>query len=160
MILSNQLNIMIERVHEDKENPSVTPTFYMALYLLDVLCNTNIFACINFSWHYLEAHVHLYCHILWDNKYKRSYTNICDFFLVQLYYLIFYRECPRLPDDSKKLISHIGNWYVQQDLTHIRIYGTTTTPHILFEYVPNRPFVGETSYHTFLQGLNASLLKE
>ena len=69
---------MIERVHEAKENICVVPTFYMDSYLLEFLCDAHIFVGTNFSWYISKALVHVYCHILWDNKCKRSYKNMCD----------------------------------------------------------------------------------
>jgi hypothetical protein len=62
-ILSNQLNDMIERVHKTMKNPRFVPSFYMALYLLDVICDTNIFIVLNFNYHVSEV-VHVYFHIL------------------------------------------------------------------------------------------------
>jgi hypothetical protein len=142
----NQLNCMIERAQKEKEKPRVVPTFYMASYLLDVICASNIFGGLNLNWHISKLLVHVYFQILWDNKYKRSYSTICDFFLAPLYKIIFYRECPRLTKDAKKLISYIGNWYLQEDLTYLRICGATATPHLFPKYVPDRIVLGEITY--------------
>jgi hypothetical protein len=42
-ILSNQLGLMIEKVHQVKKALDIVPTFYMASYLLDVICVGNVF---------------------------------------------------------------------------------------------------------------------
>jgi hypothetical protein len=81
--------------------------------------------------------------MFWENKYKKQYSTICDFFLALLYKIIFYRECPRLIEDARKLIKYLGNWYLQEDLTYLRIYGATTTPHLFPKYVPDRVVLGE-----------------
>jgi hypothetical protein len=67
---------------------------------------------------------------------------------------------PQLTDNAKKIISHIGNWYIQENITYIRICGATEAPHLLPKYVPDRLVVGEIAYQIVLQGFNASLLKE
>jgi hypothetical protein len=85
---------MIERVHKEKENLGVVPSFYMDSYLLDVVCATNVFMGLNLSWHILEAHVHVYFQSLWENKYKKAYITICDHFLAHLYFIIFVRNAP------------------------------------------------------------------
>jgi hypothetical protein len=65
------------------------PNFYMASYLLDVMCARNVFAGMNLSWHVTELPVHFYFSVLWENWYKK--------------------ECPRLSVASKKMISKVGH---------------------------------------------------
>jgi hypothetical protein len=48
-IISKQLSICIQQAQTPKEGE--TPTFYMASYLLDVMCARNIFSGMNLSWH-------------------------------------------------------------------------------------------------------------
>jgi hypothetical protein len=80
---------------------------------------SNVFVEMNLSWHVSEAHVHIYFSMLWENKYKKSYAMICDLFLAQLYTIIFHQECPRLSKQAKKILSHIGNWYIEEKHTYI-----------------------------------------
>jgi hypothetical protein len=49
VIISKKLSICIQQSQTPKEGE--TPTFYMASYLLDVMCTRNIFAGMNLSWH-------------------------------------------------------------------------------------------------------------
>jgi hypothetical protein len=58
-----------------------TPTFYMDLYLLDVMCARNIFTGMNLSWHVAKLPVHVYFSVLWENRYTRSYSLIYDEFI-------------------------------------------------------------------------------
>jgi hypothetical protein len=76
------------------------------------------------------------------------------------YRLVFSKECPRFSKESTRLIKNVGSWYLQEDYTHLRIYGVTTSPHIIPKYVPNRLTSGETVYNTIFQGFNASLAKD
>jgi hypothetical protein len=78
-IISKQLstNILQSLTPEDGE----MPTFHMASCLLDVVCARNVFSCINMSWNLEELPVHLYFNIMWENKYKKYYTLICDEFI-------------------------------------------------------------------------------
>jgi hypothetical protein len=48
-IISKQLSICIQQAQTPKEGE--TPSFYMALYLLNVMCTINVFADMNLSWH-------------------------------------------------------------------------------------------------------------
>jgi hypothetical protein len=102
----------------------------------------------------------VYFSILWENKYKKSYPMIYDLFLAKLYFIIFHQECPRLSKQAKKIISLIGNWYLEEKCTYFRIFGATGAPHLLPAYVPNILALGEICYQTILQGFNASLVKD
>jgi hypothetical protein len=57
-IISKQLSTCIQQAQMPKEGE--TPSFYMASYLLDVICARNAFAGMNLSWHSSELLVHVY----------------------------------------------------------------------------------------------------
>jgi hypothetical protein len=111
-IISKQLSTYIKQAQTPKEGD--TPAFYMALYLLDIICARNAFAGINLNWHPSELAVHVYFSILWENKYKKSYAVIYDHFIAPIYFFLFRKECPRLSDEAKKVIVKIGHWYLDE----------------------------------------------
>ena len=78
-IISKKLSTNVAQDQVSKEGEA--PTFHMALYLLDVICATNVFASMNLSWHVAELPVHVYFIILWENTYKKSYALIWDEFI-------------------------------------------------------------------------------
>jgi hypothetical protein len=110
----------------------------MASYLLDVMCARNIFAGMNLSWHIAELPVHVYFIILWENRYKKSYSLICDEFITRIYFIFFKKECPRLLVAAKKMISKVGHWYLDERDTYIGVFGATGAPHILPTHVLDR----------------------
>jgi hypothetical protein len=59
-IVSNQLCNMIEKVHKIKQKICVVNFFYMASYILDVICARNVFLGINLSCNISEAPIHVY----------------------------------------------------------------------------------------------------
>jgi hypothetical protein len=61
----NQMSMCIEQDQTSKEGETLS--FYMASYLLDVMCAKNIFVDVNLSWHVIELLVHIYFSILWEN---------------------------------------------------------------------------------------------
>ena len=67
-IISKQLSTGIEEAKNPKAGE--IPTFYMAYYLLDAICTTNVFLGLSLSFHVFELLVHVYFNILWENKYK------------------------------------------------------------------------------------------
>jgi hypothetical protein len=86
-IISKQLSTCIKKAQAPKEED--TPTFYMASYVLDVICARNDFARINRNWHPLELAVHVYFNILWEKRYKKSYVVIYDHFIAPIYFFLF-----------------------------------------------------------------------
>jgi hypothetical protein len=78
-IISKQLSICVKQAQTLKEGEALT--FYMASYLLDVMCARNVFTNMNLSWHFAELLVHVYFNVLWENMYKKSYSLICDEFI-------------------------------------------------------------------------------
>jgi hypothetical protein len=51
-IISKKLSITIQQAQETKEGE--TPSFFMASFLLDVICARNVFSGMNLSWHVLS----------------------------------------------------------------------------------------------------------
>jgi hypothetical protein len=81
----------------------------MASYLLVVICARNFFANMNLRWHVAEIPVHVYFSILWENRYKKSYTFICDEFISRIHFIIFKKECPRLSAVAKKMVAKVAH---------------------------------------------------
>jgi hypothetical protein len=132
----------------------------MASYLLDVMCTRNVFANMNLRWHVVELLVHVYFNILWENRYKKSYTLIFDEFIAHIHFIIFKKECPRLSTATKKRIAKVGHWYLYKFSNYIRVFEAIGEPHILPYHVPDPLIVGEICYHTILQSYNATLVKD
>jgi hypothetical protein len=98
--ISKQQSICVPQAQVPKEGEALT--FYMASYLLDVMCAINVFVGMNLRWHVAELLVHVYFNVLWENMYKKSYSLICDEFIAQIYFIIFKKKCPKAIDDSQK----------------------------------------------------------
>jgi hypothetical protein len=79
VIIYKQLSICIQQAQTSKEVETLV--FYMASYLLDVMCTKNIFVGMNLSWHVAKLPVHVYFSVLWENMYKRYYSLIYDEFI-------------------------------------------------------------------------------
>jgi hypothetical protein len=92
-IISKQLSICIQQAQTLKEGE--TPSFYMDSYLLDVICARNSFSRMNLSWHASELLVHVYFGILWENRYKKSYSLICDQFIVRIHFMLVQERVPK-----------------------------------------------------------------
>jgi hypothetical protein len=122
------------------------PAFHMASYMLDVICVRNVFIYMDLSWHVAKMPIHVYFNILWENRYKKSYSLICNEFIAQIYFIIFKKEFPRLSMEAKKMISKVGHWYLDEHTTYIKVFRATRAPHFFPSHVPYRLIVGEICY--------------
>jgi hypothetical protein len=61
-IISKQLSSCVQEAQTSKEGEA--PTFYMASYLVDVMCARNVFIGMNLSWHVAEVLVHVYFSVM------------------------------------------------------------------------------------------------
>jgi hypothetical protein len=93
---------------------------FMASYLLDVICARNIFPGMGLSWHVSELLFHVYFSILWENMYKKSYAMICDEFLAKGILHYFQAKFPKTFKSTKRVISRIGHWYLEEKRTYLR----------------------------------------
>jgi hypothetical protein len=157
-IISKQMSTYIRQAQTLKEGETLS--FYMASYLLDVVCARNDFDGMNLIWHTSDLLVHVYFGILWENRYKKSYSLIRDQFIADIHLFLFKKECPRLSDAAKNIISKVGQWYLDERDTYIRFFSATRAPYLLHACVPDRLIIGEICYQSILQGYNATLVKD
>jgi hypothetical protein len=81
----------------------------MASYLLGVIWTRNVFSGMKLSWHISELSIHVYFSVLWEKRYKKSNSLICDEFIACIHLILFKKECPRLLVAAKKMISKVGH---------------------------------------------------
>jgi hypothetical protein len=134
MIISKHISTCILQDQQPKEGE--TPAFYMVSYQLDVICARNVFTGMNLSWNTFEILVHVYFSIVCENRYKISYSLICNQFIAPIHFLLFKKEFPRLSDAAKKVISKVGHWYLDEHGSYIRVFSATGAPHLIPLYVP------------------------
>ena len=69
--------------------------------------------------------------------YVTRFYDICESFLGWVYFLIFNKETPAFFPEAKTLIATMGDWYVGESFTYIRIFGSNAA-HMLPKVVPDR----------------------
>lgn len=97
--------------------------------------------------------------MLWENKYKEDYDQICNKVFPTLYQIMFGEEAPCLSPEGQAIVKEYGDWYMTPIGIYIRIARSTKPPHWLPHLVPDSLFLLETSYQTFVNDLVASLHK-
>ena len=97
--------------------------------------------------------------MLWENKYKEDYDQICNKFFPTLYQALFEEETPCISPERQAIVKELGDWYMTLDGVYIRIAGSTKPPHWLPHFEPDSLLLQEIAYQTFINGVAASLHK-
>ena len=123
------------------------------------MCASLEFSSLEWKWEPSLPSVHVYCKMLWENKYKEDYDQICNKFFPSLYETLFREEIPCLSLARQASVKELGDWYMTPTRVYIRIVGSTKPPHWIPHFVPDSLLLQEVSYQTFINGVAASLHK-
>ena len=127
-LISSNLDNQLKKVHKEHQ-------FYMSTYLIDVMCANLEFPSLKWKWELTLPLVHVYCKMLWENKYKEDYDQICNKFFPTLYQTLFEEETPCLSPEVQAIVKELGDWYMTSAGVYIRIAGSTNPPHWLPHFV-------------------------
>jgi hypothetical protein len=58
------------------------------------------------------------------------------------------------------IIRRIGDWYLMEHGTYIRIYGAMKAPHLLPRYVPDKLVLQEVAYQTVINRVREILYRD
>jgi hypothetical protein len=97
--------------------------FHMSSYLIDIMCIAHQYPKMGWAWKPTDPTIHIYCKVLWEHKYRQEYHKICEHFLAPLYEFIFCMPTPCMIDKALVVIRRIGDWYLMDHGTYIKIYG-------------------------------------
>ena len=85
-------------------------------------------------------------------NYVARFYDICESFLGWVYFLIFHKEAHAFSLEEKDLIATMGDWYISESLTYIRVY-CRNTAHMLPKVMPDRLVLEEISFQTVKEGI-------
>ena len=126
----------------------------MSSYLLDVMCASWEYPSLGWIWKQDLLSIHVYYKMLWENKYKEDYKQICNDLFAAIYWILCGEEAPCLSFEGQKIAKPYGYWYMTSDGFYIRILGSTKAPHWLPHFV-----IRDISYQNYVNGVVASLHK-
>jgi hypothetical protein len=65
-----------------------------------------------------------------------------------------------MTDKAIIIIKRIGNWYLMEHGTYIRVYGAMKSPHLLPRFVPDRLVLQEVAYQTVIHRVSGILYRD
>ena len=149
-LISSSLDLQLKKYWKENQ-------LFMSSYLLDVMCANIEYPYLGWRWEPNLLSVHVFCKMLWENKYKDDYEWICNVLFSTLYQVLFGEEAPCLSPKGKKIFKEYGDWYMTPDEVYIIIVGRTKPPHWFPHFVPDTLFLKEIAYQTYVNGVVASL---
>ena len=66
--------------------------------------------------------------------------------MLPMYQMIFNEKAPRVSKEANEDILPIARWFAEEKFTYIRVFGSSTFPHVLPYYVPDRLLAREIAY--------------
>jgi len=57
-------------------------------------------------------------------------------------------------------VSKVGDWYITERGTYIRIFRATKAPHVLPRFIPDKLALQEVAYPTLVHGVGAALIRD
>ena len=120
-LISSSLDLQLKKAQKEHN-------FFMSSYLLDVMCASKEYPSLGWKWKSGLSSIHVYCKMLWKNKYK-DYDLICNGLFSTIYQVFFGEEAPCLSPKGQKIVKEYGDWYMTPDGIYIRISSSTKPPH-------------------------------
>ena len=131
----------------------------MTSYLMDVMCASGEYPSLGWKWNPSLSSIHVYCKMIWENKYKEDYERICNGLFAPIYQILFGKEAPRLSLEGQEIVKKYGDQCMTPDGVYIRMIGGTKSPHWLPHFIPDKLLLQDMGYQTCINGIFASLLK-
>lgn len=127
-LISSNLDLQLKK--DQKEHQ-----FFMFSYLLDVMCANKEYISLGWKWESNLSSIHVYCKMIWENKYKEDNELICNGLFSKIYQVLFGEEAPCLSPEGKNIAKEYGDWYMTPDGAYIIISDSTKAPHWLPHFV-------------------------
>lgn len=151
-IISSNLDNQLKKAQKDHE-------FYMASYLMNVMRGSWEYLEMGWNWYPSQSSIHVYCKVIWENKYKEDYERICNGLFTHIHQVLFGEEVPCISSKVQTLVQKYGSWYMTPDGVYMRMINITKDPHWIPHFIPYKLMLQEIAYQTHINNLSASLIK-
>jgi len=147
-ILSDKLaQAVLEFRNNTRISERIIPPFYYSAYILDTLCFNFEFPVLGWRWTPQESMpIHIYHQKLWKSSYKHHLYQVCNGFMLPIYYSIFDKPIPKISYQDGIDLTSIGRWFGEEKFTYIRVFGSQAEPHVLPLYIPDKLLGREITY--------------
>lgn len=96
--------------------------------------------------------VHVYHKELWDSQFTPYFYQICHGIMFPLYKMLYDKDPLRCSPESEVDILPVARWFGRELYTYVRVFTSSSTPHVLPLHIPNKLLAREISYQTCGKG--------
>jgi hypothetical protein len=126
--------------------------FYMSAYIMDAICYVTPFPLMNWSWGIsCPEPIHKYHLALWEENAKDTFYEVCHFVIIPMHRMFFGCEPPRISDAITESLKVVVDWFIEENVSYIRIYGCSIPPHALPKFLPDKLVCREVA-HQIVKG--------
>jgi hypothetical protein len=144
--------------YREKKAAGKPSGFYMSAYIMDAICSLTPFPLMNWAWSPThEKTVHEYHDKLWENNANKFIYEIFNWVMVPLHVTIFGLLPPRISDSIAENLSHIADWYVEEEFSYLRVFGAVVPPSALPLFIPDKLACREIARQTVIGGVSKEL---
>ena len=116
-------------------------------FKLPPLCFNSEFPVLGWRWTPQDpTAIHIYHQKLWKSSYKHHLYQVCNGFMLPIYYSIFDKPAPKISYQAGIDLTAIGRWFGEERFTYIRVFGSQANPHVLPLYIPDKLLAREIAY--------------
>jgi hypothetical protein len=156
MLLDN-LAKGIDDYKTTKSKGKHTP-FYMSAYVMDAICFMTPFPLMNWIWTPASSKpIHFYHSKLWEENAKDFFYEICHNVVVPIHTTIYGHRPPWISERIMGNLGKIVDWFIEENLSYIRVFGCLVPPHALPQIFLDRLVCIEVAYQTMVGGINKEL---
>jgi hypothetical protein len=82
--------------------------------------------------------IHVYHSKLWEDKALDFIYKIFNWVMVSMHVAIFSNPLYRISNNIAANLSRVVDWYVEEEISYIRVFGASILPHALPLFIPDR----------------------
>ena len=116
-IIAMNLLMAVNKFRGDSHDKA--STFYMAAFMMDVICASVTFPGLKMTWSPNDALVPEFYQMLWIDRYALYFYAICNEIMPHLFFLLYGHLPTRISPEGQSTIWEIGCWYVTDYCTYI-----------------------------------------
>ena len=128
---------------------------------MDTICFSSKFPIMGSKWTVKDLlPIHVYHKSLWASQFHPHFYNICQGDMLPIHKQVYDTTSPSFYKEAEVDILHVARWFGEETFTHIRVFGSISSPHFLPYYVTDKLMAREIAYQVTREGGLRRGLKE
>jgi hypothetical protein len=133
----------------------------MSTYIINAICFKTPFPLMNCNLiPTVTEPIHVYHSKLWEENAKDFFYEIYNNVVIPIHEAIYGHPPPRIYEQIMGNLGAIVDWYIEESISYIIVFGCYASPHVLPIFILDRLVCREVSYQTVSAGITKELKAE